>query len=917
MLGYMYPTLVHYALGPWLDQDASKIDDPWGAPDDSDFIYFNPFATNDEYYIDFSLAPSPVQITNIMVKLWIRAWCRSHNAVTVDHRLWGYLSIGGVRYDHATPIDITGTTNAQGDNPQWYTYDFGGTNPALGSSWLLPHFPGLCAGGHFKVLTDPTASSTPYCKPSNLILEIAGDPLTGNVEGIRSVLSPVLRTFRKKKRYFMIHGRPELFDAPILGRLSATHRKAPSVDGGWGIKPWERGNLIVLESTVQPDDTVVLRCMDTEDFDTVLWTPLYTDLTASPSDLSGIARVDLGGGLNYTARGEVAYVPRPLDALYNEVGLTQMKIGRDGLHVESSALENLVFNSSFSQGSSNTFTSWVPTTGSGTGGSITQDKVDILLDAENKRRSALLVGGSTGETFLSQAMSVANDPFRVAIWYKAGATSLRWRLQRSSDSKYWNDAAGTWDVADPGNYLADTGGVIPADCFRSKLITASGAVTYTLLLIATVSNKSGHFYEVELLHETSVSVPTDVITRCPLVTTTVKVARTGDNPFFGNDAGKRVWDPESGRAYFEFRPDWSHADLLDGRYIAVLSAFLGVGYGVEYGAGSLGNVVSPTVDMIFYVRDSSTAGRWVFRRFTTGRIGATWYDAYVDVTSGAGTLPTRGTWVRLAARWASLAGEWGMGLRGTSLWIDPGSGTLLKGSQSGNPVPDAQMVEWAVAGSGVANVAIDSLLIKKTSGATGTWNAGSYSVQQLASGDGYVEHVLDTFTASPVAVGFNSNPTVDANYTGIDFCIMADAGSCKVYENGSLKYTGASEALAGDVLRVQIEGGGTVVKYYSNGVLKYTAVTPTITYPLSADCSIFNTNGVILGATMGGTVAADGTRRLSGAVNPRMPQSAYSSVFLRHLPGGTQVTPTSGTFRKLDFSRRPGSDAALTRLMKW
>jgi hypothetical protein len=128
--------------------------------------------------------------------------------------------------------------------------------------------------------------------------------------------------------------------------------------------------------------------------------------------------------------------------------------------------------------------------------------------------------------------------------------------------------------------------------------------------------------------------------------------------------------------------------------------------------------------------------------------------------------------------------------------------------------------------------------------ATGWGNAGAYSSNSLAAGDGYVEWVATEVTTGRM-LGLSVG-NVGNNYTDIDFAIHAkETGALNVYENGGWKHSGSTYS-AGDVLRVQVEGG--VVKYKKNGVAIYTSlIAPS--YPLLADAA-FNHNGATINNAM-------------------------------------------------------------------
>lgn len=136
----------------------------------------------------------------------------------------------------------------------------------------------------------------------------------------------------------------------------------------------------------------------------------------------------------------------------------------------------------------------------------------------------------------------------------------------------------------------------------------------------------------------------------------------------------------------------------------------------------------------------------------------------------------------------------------------------------------------------------------------GWGNAGAVSVQQLASGDGYVE-ITASETIAGRMFGLSCGNT-DANYTDIDFAMfMQSGGNLSVYEAGvSLGLVGAY--ITGNTIRVAVEGG--VVKYYKNGALFYTSLAAP-TYPLLVDTALLTQ-----GATINSAVVSGGTAWRAG-----------------------------------------------------
>jgi len=134
--------------------------------------------------------------------------------------------------------------------------------------------------------------------------------------------------------------------------------------------------------------------------------------------------------------------------------------------------------------------------------------------------------------------------------------------------------------------------------------------------------------------------------------------------------------------------------------------------------------------------------------------------------------------------------------------------------------------------------------LTKTAG-TGWGTGGAISVQELASGDGFVEVIASETTAYRL-FGL-SNGNVDSSIGDIDFAIYQYSdGRILIYESGNYRGEFATYA-PGDRLRVAVEGG--VVKYRKNGALLYTSlVAPT--YPLLVDTALYTQGATIASAVI-------------------------------------------------------------------
>ena len=166
-------------------------------------------------------------------------------------------------------------------------------------------------------------------------------------------------------------------------------------------------------------------------------------------------------------------------------------------------------------------------------------------------------------------------------------------------------------------------------------------------------------------------------------------------------------------------------------------------------------------------------------------------------------------------------------------------------SPSPSPMPlGPQPVVWTA----LEGVSASGNSLTKTS-ASGV-NSGAISVQQLPSGDGYVE-VTASETSSYRMFGFSKGNT-DSSYQDIDFGLDLAPGMIYVFEKGVNKGNFGSYA-TGDRLRVAVVGG--VVRYSRNGAVFYTS-TEAPTYPLLVDTWLYHLGATLNNAVIAATVAA-------------------------------------------------------------
>lgn len=101
------------------------------------------------------------------------------------------------------------------------------------------------------------------------------------------------------------------------------------------------------------------------------------------------------------------------------------------------------------------------------------------------------------------------------------------------------------------------------------------------------------------------------------------------------------------------------------------------------------------------------------------------------------------------------------------------------------------------------------------SAATTAWDSDVYSVQGYTNGAFASFRPVDV--TSSFMVGLDTNPTLDSNYTSINYAISCQAGVLQVYELGVSAALAGLTYAAGDDLTVMYDGN--FVRYLKNGAL--------------------------------------------------------------------------------------------------
>ncbi|HEY1373656.1 MAG TPA: Ig-like domain-containing protein [Candidatus Binatia bacterium] len=171
----------------------------------------------------------------------------------------------------------------------------------------------------------------------------------------------------------------------------------------------------------------------------------------------------------------------------------------------------------------------------------------------------------------------------------------------------------------------------------------------------------------------------------------------------------------------------------------------------------------------------------------------------------------------------------------------------VKGSRLASaPSSSTQNVTW----TRVINAAASGNSLQKTSNCDGCSDSGATSVQQIQSGNGYLQFTASETTTNR-AIGL-SNGDSNTTRADIDFGVMlwnVSGGIVEIFEDDVYKAS-AGSFHSGDVFRVAVESG--VVKYYKNGALIYTSAQRP-RYPLQADTSLWSVGSTIANAVISRT----------------------------------------------------------------
>ena len=249
----------------------------------------------------------------------------------------------------------------------------------------------------------------------------------------------------------------------------------------------------------------------------------------------------------------------------------------------------------------------------------------------------------------------------------------------------------------------------------------------------------------------------------------------------------------------------------------------GAGIGT-FGTYAVGDIMSVTYDgsNIKYYKNGG-----VLRTVPVTITTALYFDSSMYLTGNSISQIKFGPMSSNA--WSAITGQ-PAGIYNTNITITGGNINGI-GAGAGTAVANSLIETLSVSSTGGMTVAGNTFT--KTSG-TADWNAQVFSTDSYVGG-AYVRFSPLQTTAS-LMVGLNTDPTADASYSSIDYCIYLAGSEVYVYESGS-GYSMSTSYTVNDVFAVTYDGSN--IKYYKNGIVLRT-VQVSITSPLYLDSSFVN-----------------------------------------------------------------------------
>ena len=659
----------HTAAGTWTysasGECAPYADDLYGALDETGYAAARSMGgglpiNNGRFEWIFGDPPQNVVVSSLTLVGWFRTSSGNNVAIDTPPGVRFFVNPTGTRYYAASDdtVDLPVNRNSQvpkGTFAKWSRS--WATNPETGVAWTRADLvagtfkAGLASDGTYGTgIYTTTGGSTASFDVASFYIELDTTPTALYIDPVRQAISHQLRMLRRALRVFTVEVPPEFCRIEPGDTVWSSHDLLP---WGPGTISWQQVPLYLLKLEERlMERRRRLTFLDLRDQYASFWSPFRVNGVDEQN--SGLAMIHRGGGWR-TTRNQIAYAQRPGDGLYQSVAVDDPLLTKDGLLIQGGSDKNWILNSTFSQGSGTTFTSWTNSTGAT--GTLAEDTADYLIDASGLRRSLKCNAPAAGDTALvyqTTGTVTASRTVCVRLWYKndSGTDTIGWRLKRSVDNWYWNEGGATWQAGAifNGATLSSSRAVFRSSAFSIGGSNATLELTVGLNSVAAAAVAHVYAAEVQTFEDAGSSI-THWFRRDILPTTTAVVTREKDQTVIPNSPDFRVLSATRGYARVDVTLLFSHSDMADSTACGVLMRSFA----------------------LYYYRTDAVTGKWVFSNWAG-------QAEFATATLGDPTVPIAGTTYTIAVRWTSASeDEHGLAGQALDMWINGTKGTGATG----------------------------------------------------------------------------------------------------------------------------------------------------------------------------------------------------------------------------------------------
>jgi len=396
------------------------------------------------------------------------------------------------------------------------------------------------------------------------------------------------------------------------------------------IEGWQRFIARLVGVSVNPlERTIAIRFKDHESFMATYWS---TDRLpeGTNDDFDGLVRLGVGGTLSVD-RPNFGYLEQENNVklevgqnlegeFFRRVAVGNEKMNHIGFLAED-ATQNPILNNA-AKGSE---TSWTSVPNSGT---LDLSTLRLAYPSSVTPRSfRALRANNANDTYRHQTFAVLSaDAFRRIYLVKSeeNATSIvSWRLQRSTDSKYWNDATPAWEVSAVWNRLPNsydaTNALSTISRHFSRAIDVAANENWTVAFGLEGAALPAGGGEVNVY---SISALKGYLVYSEVPTDAAAVSTTADTVKRVKTSGAQLVSALRGALTFELDPIQLGTDLKDGDELCL--------YYWQYGS-----TAGQDYDAIIYEKQAAETVRFSFVRYIAGVLDA---RAFYAISTTPGTV---------------------------------------------------------------------------------------------------------------------------------------------------------------------------------------------------------------------------------------------------------------------------------------